>query len=100
LPLNPRQQRQQNKEDELAPPEYSRGRPEPCDRCGYSKTAMHDESDLRVRSIPLYQSDSHIADGIYEIIIPGDGRLYLCGHHYHRHETHIAAKGYRVREWE
>jgi len=86
-----------------SPAELTRGRPEPCDRCGYSKTALSDEASLRVRSIPLYRTSAHLADSQFEVVVPmgikGDRYLYFCAHHYHKFEVFIAGQGYRVRSW-
>jgi hypothetical protein len=73
---------------------------EACDACGYwvSDPELLRNAKLDGVSWPLYVSASHIADAAYEIVITTDLNLYLCGHHYRKHEPFIAAKGYNVRE--
>jgi hypothetical protein len=49
-----------------------------CDRCGVT-------------------SDGEaISQGMYRIILPNGGVLWLCGHHCREHWGHIVAQGYSV----
>lgn len=39
----------------------------------------------------------HVAVALFEVVTR-KGYLYLCGHHKHAHEAHMAAQGYTVRK--
>jgi hypothetical protein len=80
---------------------------EACDSCGYWRgdPELIRNTNRDGISWPLYVTASHIADAKYEIIIEKRGldgskkrSVFLCGHHYTKHEAHIAVKGYEVQE--
>jgi hypothetical protein len=52
----------------------------PCDACGHSTDG------------------SRITDAKFEIAIPGDGSIFLCGHHMAAHRLHILHRNYEVKE--
>lgn len=51
----------------------------PCDRCGFSSV-----------------DGSHISAAKYEVQLPGDGRLYLCGSHMRRHWAYATERQYAI----
>jgi hypothetical protein len=79
---------------------------EACDACGYWREDPELVRNTRRDGVswPLYVSASHIADALYEIVISEatdiltKRSLFLCGHHYRKHEPFIATRGYIVRE--
>lgn len=68
----------------------------PCDRCGYSKQDAKDER-LFANSYPMYEISAHIANARFEIRV-NNGSIFLCAHHYHKHEPYLAQQGYQVME--
>lgn len=55
-------------------------RPHPCDRCGTSHIDKH----------------QHISTAKFEVKIPEDGSIFLCGHHFREHRHYIHEHAYEV----